>query len=403
MAPVPADIDVLVVGAGPAGTAAGIEAARRGLTAVVVDKARFPRDKTCGDGLTTGALRLLEEVGLDVRSLPGYASVHETVVAGPDGRQLTLPLPRGAEYAGVVPRVELDAALVGLARDRGVEIREGTGLAGVEMRADHTVAELDGGEPVRARFVVAADGHYSAVRRSLRADAPNLGTWHAFRQYFTGVRAERLWVLFEEDLLPGYAWVFPLPGGRANVGFGVLRGSATTGKELATMWRGLLERPGLRAVLGPDARPAESVRAWPIPAALDPDLLVQARALFVGDAAGVVDPLTGEGIAQAIETGMLAVRAIDDAGPAPVRVAAAYRRSVHHHLGRDLRFATALQRVLGSPRGARFALRAAGLTAWTRRNFARWMFEDYPRAVVLTPERWRRGLFHQPGAYAESA
>ncbi len=399
----PADIDVLVVGAGPAGIAAGIEAGRRGLSTTVVDKAHFPRDKTCGDGLTTGALRLLEELGLDARTVPGYRTVRDTVIAGPDGRQVMLPLPSGAEYASVVPRIELDAALVGLARDRGVEVREGTGLAGVVMRADHAEAELDGGERVRARFVVAADGHYSAVRRALRSAPPDLGTWHAFRQYFTGVHDDRLWVLFEKDLLPGYAWVFPLPDGRANVGFGVLRGPGTTGKELAARWRDLLARPSLRAVLGPDARPDESVRAWPIPAALDPDLLVQARALFVGDAAGVVDPLTGEGIAQAIETGMLAVRAIGDAGPAPVRVAAAYREAVHRRLGRDLRFAAALQRLLASPRGARLALRAAGLTAWTRRNFARWMFEDYPRAVVLTPERWRRGLFHQPGAYARSA
>ena len=303
----PADIDVLVVGAGPAGIAAGIEACRRGLSATVVDKARFPRDKTCGDGLTTGALRLLEELGLDARTVPGYTTVRDTVIAGPDGRQVMLPLPSGAEYASVVPRIELDAALVGLARDRGVEVREGAGLAGVVMRADHADAELDGGERLRARFVVAADGHYSAVRRALRSTPPDLGTWHAFRQYFTGVHDDRLWVLFEEDLLPGYAWVFPLPDGRANVGFGVLREPGTTGKALAALWRDLLERPSLRAVLGPDARPDESVRAWPIPAALDLDLLVQARALFVGDAAGVVDPLTGEGIAQAIETGMLAV------------------------------------------------------------------------------------------------
>jgi len=145
------------------------------------------------------------------------------------------------------------------------------------------------------------------------------------------------------------------------------------------------------------------VRAWPIPASLDLDLLAQGRTLFVGDAAGVVDPLTGEGIAQALETGMLAAGAIADAGPAPVRVVATYRSVVHRRLGRDLRFAAALQRVLASPRGARLALRAAGLSAWTRRNFARWMFEDYPRAVVLTPERWRPGVFHRPGAYAESA
>src|SRR5207245_150782 len=113
----------------------------------------------------------------------------------------------------------------------------------------------DGGS-CRARWVVAADGHYSPVRRRL-APAPtrDLGTWYAFRQYWSGVDERRLWVIFEEDLLPGYAWVFPLAGGRANVGFGVLRGQARAGKALASLWHSVLERSSLRAALGPRAAP----------------------------------------------------------------------------------------------------------------------------------------------------
>jgi hypothetical protein len=83
----------------------------------------------------------------------------------------------------------------------------------------------------------------------------------------------------------------------------------------------------------------------------------------------------------------------------PASVAARYRRSVDRSIGRDLRFAATLQRVLRSPFGARAAIRAADLTPWTRRNFARWMFEDYPRAIVLTPDRWHAGMFTSPGAY----
>jgi flavin-dependent dehydrogenase len=121
--------------------------------------------------------------------------------------------------------------------------------------------------------------------------------------------------------------------------------------------------------------------------------------LFAGDAAGVVDPMTGEGIAQALETGALAAEAVA-AGREPDAVSAQYRRSVGRALGRDLRFASALQTLLRSPLGARGAIAAAGLTPWTRRNFARWMFEDYPRALILTPDRWSRGSFSAPGAYS---
>jgi geranylgeranyl reductase family protein len=390
------ELDLLVVGAGPAGTAAAITAADLGLRVRVVDKARFPRDKTCGDGLTTGALRRLERLGLDARELPSYTSVREVVIVGPDGRRIDLPLPDRGEYAAVVPRVELDHALVRLARRRGVTIDEGVAVGTLETRPDSVAVGLDTGETIEARNLVAADGHYSTVRRLARPDAaPQLGTWHAFRQYFRGVDDSKLWVLFEADLLPGYAWVFPLGDGRVNVGYGVLRDAHTTGKQLKALWADVLARPSMRAVLGPDARPEGTVRAWPIPAELHRDQLVAGRVLFVGDAASVVDPLTGEGIAQALETGALAAEAVADDGD----VGARYARSVSRALGADLAMARGLQRVMGGRRATQLSMSILGLTPWTRRNFARWMFEDYPRALLFTPRRWARGAFTAPGAY----
>ena len=393
-----ADVDVLVVGAGPAGAAAGLAARRRGLEVLVVDKATFPRDKTCGDGLTTAALRFLEQLGVDIRTLPGYMPVRETVLVSPSGRQVSLPLPPDGDHAAVVPRVELDAAIVAKAREAGVEVRDGTPVTGIDVGSDGVNVSLGTDGTVRAGVVVAADGHYSFVRRSVRPAAPpELGTWHAFRQYFQGVDDRRLWVLFEPDLLPGYAWVFPLPGRRANVGFGVLRHPGMSGKELNARWREVLARPIVRKVLGPDAEAEATHRAWPIPASFEYDALADGRVLYVGDAANVVDPLTGEGIAQAIETAVLAIDAI--AAGDPAGSGRRYKEGVRRSLGRDLRFAAALQRVLRSRRGARGAVRAAGLTPWTRRNFARWMFEVYPRALLLTPDRWHRGMFAGTGAY----
>jgi len=391
--------DVMVVGAGPAGTAAAITARDFGLDVLVVDKATFPRDKTCGDGLTAGALRLLEGLGLPLPALPSYATVRETVLVSPTGRTISLPLPVGGHHAGVVPRVELDAALVGLARDRGAVLREGTGISALARDGDDVVVTLEESSRARVRFVIAADGHFSTVRRLLDPKAPaDLGTWHAFRQYFVGVADPRLWVLFDEDLLPGYAWVFPLPDGRANVGFGVPRSPGVDGRTLKAKWHDLLGRDRLRRVLGPDAAPEATHRAWPIPARFDRARLADGPVLFAGDAAAVVDPMTGEGIAQALETGILAARAVATGGHAS-DVATRYTRTVARTLGTDLRLAGALQRVLGTRFGARAALRAVDLSDWTRRNFARWMYEDYPRALLLTPHRWHRGVFTGPGAY----
>jgi menaquinone-9 beta-reductase len=399
-------LDVLIVGAGPAGVAAALTAQARGLSVAVVDKHSFPRDKTCGDGLTTGALRRLEELGIEMPKVTDYQRVGQVVLVSPSGRRVELPMPADGDHSAVVPRFALDAALVEHARANGVEIREGSTLTGLHVHGDHAHATLADGSELEARFVIAADGHWSTVRRLREPNRPHdLGAWHAVRQYFRGVADRRQWVLFTEELLPGYAWVFPLPDGRANVGFCVLRGDDLKGKQAADLWRTVLEHPWMREALGPAAEPEARTSAWPIPADFDPRRLSDGRVLYVGDAAGVVDPMTGEGIAQALETGMLAGAAIAEESArseqdAPGVVGARYARDVKRTIGRDLRFARALQRVLHAPIGARAAIATAGLSGWTRRNFARWMFEDYPRASVLTPDRWKRGLFSAPGAFS---
>jgi geranylgeranyl reductase family protein len=397
--------DLLVIGAGPAGAAAAIAAAGAGRRVVVVDRATFPRDKTCGDGLTTGALRWLETLGVSLGALGASVPVHDVVLVTPAHRRIALSLPPDGERARVMRRSDLDAALVARAGAAGADLRLGRALTELKALSTGVEATLADGSVVTAPFAVAADGNYSTARRLLAPhDPPVRGEWSAFRQYFEGVDDTRLWVLFERDLLPGYAWVFPLPGGRANVGFGMLRDSGpdrhVTGKVLARTWRDLLTRRVLTDVLGPAARPEADHRAWPIPSHLDPARLAHGRVLFAGDAAGVVDPMTGEGIAQALETGVLAATVTAGRDRDPDAAASAYRRAVGATLGRDLRFAALLQRVLAHPRGAELALRTVDLTPWTRRNFARWMFEDYPRAILLTPRRWRRGMLTPAGAYA---
>jgi geranylgeranyl reductase family protein len=393
-----ASFDLLVVGGGPAGAAAAIRGAAAGLSVVVCDKASFPRDKTCGDGLTTSALRLLERLGLDPASVAGWEPVGAVVVRSPSGRVVELPLPADGLFAAVAPRAALDQALLDVATRRGVEVRQQAALDGLHDTGHLVEATFSDGDVVRARQVVAADGMYSTVRRLTGAAGVHLGEWHAFRQYFTGVPDRRLWVIFEPDLLPGYAWVFPVAGGRANVGFGLPRRPGVSVRPMAAQWRDLLERPALRALLD-GAEPEGHHRAWPIPADLARAPLSSGRVLFAGDAAGATDPMTGEGIGQALLTGVLAAEAIAAAGPDPAAVGRHYQAAVEHHLAPDVRFAAALGAVLRSQAGARAAVRAAGLTPWTRRNFARWLFEDYPRALVLTPTRWRKGAFTGPGAY----
>jgi flavin-dependent dehydrogenase len=166
-------------------------------------------------------------------------------------------------------------------------------------------------------------------------------------------------------------------------------------------WPDLLSRPHVVDALGPHAQLTGTHKAWPIPARIDRAVLGGGRVLLVGDAAAATDPLTGEGIAQALESGILAAGAIVASGATdPAGALDRYRAGVAATLVPDHKMAMALQRVLRHDVGARASVRIAGLSPWTRRNFARWLFEDEPRAALATPGRWHRHFLARSGAFA---
>jgi geranylgeranyl reductase family protein len=399
---------VLVVGAGPAGIAAAITLHRAGRSVVVIDKATFPRDKCCGDGLTTLALRELEALGLSPDDVDDWYDVDAATLRSPSGREVTIPLPDCGRYAAIAPRISLDHSLVELARRRGVDVLDGHGFSGVDTsRTDRIDVQVDGFGVIGCRYLVAADGMWSPVRKAVGAGLEGYrGEWHAFRQYarnVTGPAADRLIVWFEEDLLPGYAWSFPLPGDRVNIGFGVLRDGERKVSDMGALWRDLLSRQHVVEALGPHVELEGRHTAWPIPARVDEIALTHGRTLFVGDAAAATDVMTGEGIGQALLTGRLAAEAVVNGGALePEATAESYERSVRAELFADHRMSKRLGAVLKHPTGARGAIRVVGASGdWGRRNFARWMFEDEPRAIATSPRRWHRGVLSRPGAYSD--
>jgi len=396
--------DVLVVGAGPAGIAAALTAHRAGLVVRVIDKATFPRDKCCGDGLTTNALRVLESLNFDPSRVPDWQVCHSVAMRSPDGTDIALALPDGrGTFAAIAPRSQLDHALVQHCRDLGITVHEGKQFVSVVNHdADGISIEVEDLGTLRADYVVAADGMWSPVRKALGLSTPGyLGEWHAFRQYIDNVHGtanNTLHIWFDDDLLPGYAWSFPLPNNRVNFGFGILRTEERSTKFMNELWRNLLTRPHIVEALGPDFVPHDRHTAWPIPARIDTATHSSGRVLFVGDAVCATDTLTGEGIGQALETGIAAAHAIDG-GAHPREVRRLYSKEVNALLLADHRMSHVLSRLLTSPRIARLVLRLVNTNDWTRRNFVRWMFEDEPRAIALTPRRWHRHFLQRPGTY----
>jgi geranylgeranyl reductase family protein len=400
--------DVLVVGAGPSGIAAALELQSTGQTVVVIDKAFFPRDKCCGDGLTTGALRILDELGFDPQTVPNWTVCSDVWLRSPSGSEMQFSLPTRGQFAAIAPRIELDNALVQLARSKDIRVLEGHEFVSVrEQTSNHITIDVSSNnkiETVQSKFVIASDGMWSPVRKSLGMSTPGyLGEWHAFRQYannVTGSAKDRLHVWFEKDLLPGYAWSFPLQNGRVNIGFGILRGGKYSVQQMKDLWPNLLARKHIANALGSEVVMEDRHTAWPIPARVTSAPLSSGRVLFIGDAACVTDSLTGEGIGQALLSGQLSAQAIvAGIGREASITRNKYEQLIRQHFFADHRMSMTLGSVLKSSLGARAALRIANLTPWTRRNFVRWMFEDEPRAAIFTPSRWHRNFLRRDGAY----
>ncbi|MDQ6852771.1 MAG: geranylgeranyl reductase family protein [Actinomycetota bacterium] len=308
-----ARFDALVVGAGPAGSIAATVLARGGARVALVDKARFPRDKACGDLVGPRGVQLLDDLGI---STPGALKVDDMVVVGPTSRRVRLPCFPGRTYPGhgiAVPRVDFDAALRATAVDAGAEALIDRaaeplwGDGGLEGFA------LASGTEVRADAVIGADGASSRVAAAADLVDSRRVLWgFAVRAYIEEAVDLPYIVLWEERpwrAFPGYGWLFPGPDGRANVGLGLgtlstRAGAATAARELPAFVRALGELGLLEA-----AAPAPTLGGW-LKLGMVGTNPARGRVLLTGDAAGLVNPLQGEGISQAMRTGRAAAEAV---------------------------------------------------------------------------------------------
>ena len=325
------DWDLVVVGAGPAGSTAAIAALRADPSArvLVLDAADFPRDKVCGDGVAPHAMDVLAALGVRVAELAaGTRPVTTLRLVSPKG---TLARRSFARPASVIPRVLLDARLVHAAQAAG---------AAFERHRVRSLSQQDGtvliDGAVSARTVIGADGAESVVRRQCGAgDAPAGTVAIALRGYTSADP----WPADEQRLVmatahwPAYAWVFPVGDGTANVGYGELTRTTPTRAELTTRLHDLL--PEL---------PAVPLRGHRLPLSPGRPGVAHGRVLLAGDAASLINPLTGEGIYYAVLSGALAGAAA--VTPDPAR---SYCRSLRHRLGRHLRHTDVLARLTRWP------------------------------------------------------
>jgi menaquinone-9 beta-reductase len=318
-----ARFDALIVGAGPAGSFAALTLACQGARVALLDKAVFPRDKACGDLVGPRGIQLLTDSGL---SISGGLDVGDLLVVGPSGRQVRLPSAAGHSYPGhttSITRVAFDALLQKAALDAGAV--PFTGRADQPLEAE---GRLDGyrtatGEELRADFVIGADGatsHVAATSGLVEADRVLWG--FAVRVYLDQPVTIPVIVLWEQrhwHAFPGYGWIFPASGGGANVGLGIAtlsnRSEANRAVRMLPAFLDHLRTLGLIDRVSPE--PSRRLGGW-LKMGMFGTAPACGRTLLVGDAAGLVNPLQGEGISQAMGSGRAAAVAILSApGHAP--------------------------------------------------------------------------------------
>jgi menaquinone-9 beta-reductase len=344
--------DVVVIGAGPAGSSAAAWAARAGRDVLVIDSAEFPRDKACGDGLTPRAVAELELLGLGPW-LDGRVRHHGLRMSGFGADvEVRWPGPSFPPSSSAVPRTELDDRIRMVAADDGAEMLLGAKAVDV-VRDSGRVASvvLDDGRTVSCEHLIVADGARSTLGRVLGRE------WHrqtvygtAIRAYVTTPRADEPWITShlelrspEGDVLPGYGWIFPLGNGEANIGVGAL---ATAKRPAEAALRPLLAYYASlrREEWGFDGEPRASLSAL-LPMGGAVSGVAGPNWMLIGDAAACVNPLNGEGIDYGLETGRLAVEMLGERD-----LATAWPAELQRHYARSFSVARRLGLLLTIPR-----------------------------------------------------
>jgi menaquinone-9 beta-reductase len=366
--------DVIVVGAGPAGSAVAYHLATTGLDVLVLEKSTFPREKVCGDGLTPRAVKALTGMGVPIAERDGWLRNKGLRIIGGGGR-IELDWPDLSSYPGyglVRTRTDFDQILARHAQKSGARLLEGVTVTGplLDDRTGRIIGvTAKGGQEFRGRLVVAADGNSSRLSVAMgvhkRDDRP-LGV--AVRSYYTSPRHDddylEAWLdLWDgSSLLPGYGWIFGMGDGTSNVGLGLLNTSTGFGeidyREMLRKWLATMPSEwGFR-----EENRTQPIRGAALPMGFNRTPHYTRGLLLVGDAGGMVNPFNGEGIAYALESGELAARVLTQAIARPTaagreRVLQTYPRQLKEAYGGYYTLGRVFVDLIGKPSFMKFANR----------------------------------------------
>ena len=356
--------DVTIVGAGPAGSTCALLLAQQGLSVALVDKSGFPRDKVCGDALSLDVVNQLGKVSSKLAdAFHDYATktpAYAVTIGAPNGRTIEIPFYyQGKPDCGyLLPRYDFDNLIYQQASSRP-EVDAFIGEKVQAVRSSQEVVDIQTSSvSFKSRCVVGADGAQSVVNRFLGVNQVDKKAHSAgIRVYYQNVGGfsdkQAIELYFFKDLLPGYLWVFPLAENRANVGMGILS-SAIHKRRInlkAKLNELLTTHPALKGRFA-HAEPLEKPQGMGLPLGSKRRSISGERFLLTGDAAGLIDPFSGEGIGNAIRSGRTAANCLAEAfreGNFRADFLSRYDQRIYNQMQKEFRVSHTIQRLSNYP------------------------------------------------------
>lgn len=353
----------VIVGAGPSGSLCALLLAKRGIPSILLDKAVFPRNKTCGDALSGKAIRALQQLEtnlpIQLACLPQSIAYDRLLLTSPSGRQASLTLPPNHDLGDIAPgyligRYHLDEWLLTLARSQHlITIHQGEKVTNAERLPGAGIRlHLSSGTQIDTPLAIGADGAHSVLAASLAGHRLQR-RYHAaaIRAYYTGVTGltSALELYFLQGIQPGYLWIFRMPDGMANVGL-ICRSDVVAHKKLNInqILDDTLKTNPIFASRFAHASRQGRAEGQGLPTALQKRKITGANFILLGDAAGLADPFTYEGIGNALLSATLAADTIAKAyksGNYSAEIMADYSTQLYKRLRRELIISRLLQQA----------------------------------------------------------
>ena len=401
--------DVIIVGAGPAGTSAALYGNRLGLQTLLLDKSKFPRDKTCGDALSGKSVKILDDLNLveGVNKLDG-SIIKRIIFANPKHSECELLLDKSLNkdhisHGYVIPRITFDNYMLEQAK-KVSDVEEGFFVKDLlfdDKRVVGVSGKTDNGDrkEYRANIVLGADGPNSIV--SKKAGLYQMDIDHTaigIRCYYENVKdlTDQIELHYIEEMIPGYFWIFPAGKNRANIGVGLLKSIVKKeSRKLSEIMTKIIESDHFKDRFS-DAVPIEKPTGWNLPFGSIKRENHGEGFLLLGDAAGLVDPFTGEGIGNAMESGRIAVETVAKAkekNDFSKSYLKKYDTELWEYLGSELNTSARLLKIARSKFLLNFVIDRASRNKKVRDIMSGMLSDEIPKTELSNPLFYLKILF----------